>query len=252
MRRVLLLAATALLGSGCIVNNDCVGRTITVQWGTVRSGALVDVFTAGDGSLLSCSQAGVAFVDIFMNGTPVDRWNCTDGGATITNVASGSYTLTVEGVEAGGRIAFRDEFPVNSTACGDQLVQAQPGEGWLDVNYAFQGGGSCAANPSYLWFSMHDDVASAVVAQVDQGSAPTQYQCGVYANPPTSIPPNALFLPLPAGRYTLSWIEERIPVTGGFALAGAYCSPTPFTVQAGIVNYVPVTLANAPPATACH
>jgi hypothetical protein len=243
MRRALLLAAAALLASGCVVHNDCPGRTITIQW---------SAFTAGDGSLLNCAQANVTGVDIFMNGAKVDTWNCTDGGAIITGVPSASHVITVEGVEPSGRIAFRDEFTVNSTACGDQLVNAQPGEGWLDVNYAFQGGGSCAANPSYMWFSMRDEVAGAVVAQVDQNTAPTQYQCGVYANPPSYIPPNALFLPLPAGQFTLSWIEERVPTSGGFALAGAYCTPTPFTVQPGVTNTVGMTLADAPPATACH
>jgi hypothetical protein len=252
MKRFVLLAAAALLGSGCIVHNDntggsCPPPTITVQWNT---------FTGGDNIARGCNAAGVASVDIFMDGANVSTWPCTDGGAVITNVPSGTHQLTVEGIEPSGRIAYRDQFNASAGACGDTLYNAQPAEGWLDVNYAFPAGGSCAGNPSYLWFSITDDIAGAVVARVDENSSPTQYVCGVYANPPSSIPPNALFLPLPEGTYHLNWIEERLPQSGVYVLSGSNCSPTPFSVAGGVFsNTVGVTLADAPPlgsAVACH
>lgn len=243
MRRLALLAAAAVLGSGCIVHGNCDSNTITVQW----SG-----FVAGDGTVLSCGTGAVANVDIFMNGQPVAEWPCTDYGATIGQVAPGTYTLTVEGIESSGRIAFRDEFQASAGSCSANVYTARMAEGWVDVAYAFQGGGSCAGNPSYLWFAISDDVAGAVTAQVDQTLSPTQYVCGVYATPGQPVPPDALFLPFPAGPYHLNWIEEILPTSSGFTLAAANCTPTPFTVQGGVTNTVPVTLTDAPPATACH
>ncbi len=231
MRRLALLAA-AVLGSGCISHGHdttyCAAPTITVQWST---------FTAGDGAQLTCQQAGVAFVDIYTNGNPVARWNCTDLGATITQVAAGSYTLTVEGLESTGRIAFRDEFAVTTAAtCGDTLVAAHPAEGWVDLAYSFATGPTCFANPSYIWFAVYDDVLAGVTAQVDQTTAPRTYACG---------DPAGLVFPLPAGPHRLQWIEERIePSPGTFAVTGANCTLLPFTVTGGITNTVPVVLAD--------
>jgi hypothetical protein len=232
MRRILLLAAAALLGSGCIVHNDNAGdggtcsRTITVTW---------NGFTAGDGAVLSCADAFVAGVDIYMNGQPVSTWACTDGGATITGVQQGSYTLDVEGVESDGRIAFRDEFPVTASACGDTLVHAQPAEGYVDLQYAFASSNVCAPG-SFIWFSVLDQVASIEAALVDRTTAPRTYACG---------DPAGIFFPLPAGPHRLRWVEERVePTPGTFNVTGANCTPYDFTVQGGRTNAVPVTLVD--------
>ncbi len=249
MKRLVLLAAAALLGSGCIVHNDhCNAPTLTVEW---------NGFTGGDGVARGCTAAGVANVDIYMDGTFVSTWPCTDGGALITNVASGTYTLTVEGIESGGRIAYRDEFSATAGSCGDRLYQAQPAEGWVDVNYAFQGGGSCVgslSNPSFMWFSVFDQVANGVAAEVSEKTpgAETQYWCGVYANnPDPSLAAHALFFPLPAGTFTMRWIEERQPTS---TVVGASCTPFDFTVPGGTTTTIPdlsspVTLADT--STAC-
>jgi hypothetical protein len=238
MKRLVLLAAVATLGSGCIVH-DCDTPSITVEWSS---------FVGGDGLARACVDAGVSYVDIYLDGAFVDSWNCTDGGAVITSVPSGTHRLTVEGVESAGRIAYRDDFDVNAASCGDHLVQAQPAEGWVDVNYAFQGGGSCVGtvqNPSYMWFSVFDTVANLVVAEVSEKTPlvdETQYWCGVYANDPNpSLAAHALFIPLPAGTYTMRWIEEHTsPFSGlNYGVVGANCTPFDFTVPRGTTATLP-------------
>jgi hypothetical protein len=245
MRRVLLVAAATLLGSGCIVSNDngvdgTCGRTITVTWSPTHG------FTTGDGVSRSCGDpsVGVAFVDIYMNGVIVDPkgWNCTDGGAIITQVASGSYVITVNGVQpAQGtspeRIAFRDEFTVDATTCGDHLVQAQPAEGYVDLNPNCLGG-------TLLWFSVQDQVANQEVVRVDGSTTPTDFVCGART---------ANLFPLPAGPHRLNWIEEvTTPTPTTFAVTGSHCGPTDFTVSGGATNTVGVSLSDVPPAGVCQ
>ena len=233
MSRVLLLAAAALLGSGCIVSNNdptptCPPSTITVTW---------NGFTRGDGAVLTCSQALVSGVDIFMNGQPVSTWNCTDGGATITQVQPGTYTLDVEGVESGGRIAFRDEFTVSTDGCGDHLVHAQPAEGYVDLNP------NCVSG-SLLWFSVFDEIANKETVRVDGSTTPVDFACGSTT---------ANLFPLPAGPHRMQWLEEVVQQSPtSFLVTGAYCAPTEFTVQGGQTSTVNVSLANVPPAALCQ
>jgi hypothetical protein len=228
----------------------CAPRTLTVEW----SG-----FTGGDGYARGCVAAGVASVDVYLDGAYVSTWPCTDGGAVITGVASGAHSLDVEGLESSGRIAYRDELPATVGSCGDSLYQAAPAEGFVDVNYAFPYGGSCVgtlATPSYMWFSVFDQVAGAVAAEVSERTLPVAdqklYWCGVYANDPDpAVAAHALFFPLPAGTYRMRWIEERQPTS---TVVGAACTPFDFTVAGGTTTTIPgastpVTLANT--STAC-
>ncbi len=236
MRRALLLAAAALLGSGCIVHNDnSCARTITVTW---------NGFTRGDGAVLTCGQAGVDGVDIYMNGQPVSTWNCSDLGATITGVQPGTYTLDVEGIQSGNpvRILYRDSFTVNSSACGDQLVQAQPAAGDVEVQYSFASSNVCTAG-SFIWFSVFDQIANTEVVRVDNTTTPRKYTCG---------DPAGIVFQLPVGAYDLSWTEEAAPTSATtYAVTGANCTPANFTVAGAQFTPVPVVLADVPPAAAC-
>lgn len=231
MRTLALALSAAVLGTGCFVGTDdgCDPRTITVEWST---------FLTGDGARLGCTAAGVAFVDIYMDGTLVESWNCGDQGALITDVQPGSYLLTVEGVESNGRIAFRDEQQIDAGACGGRLMRAVPAEGFVELEYAFSPSNVCADDPSYLWFQVFDEVAGGVTAAVDAAS-PTvdkvRYLC-----------PDALIFPLPAGPHTLDWMQEMVQTgPGAFAVTGAQCSPTGFDVPRGGSVGVPVVMTDA-------
>lgn len=229
MRHLALALAASVLGTGCIIATDddgCDPRTITVEWVG---------FTTGDGNRLGCAAAGVSFVDIYMDGAFVETWSCADGGALITDVQAGVYTLTVEGVESNGRIAFREELDVNANSCGDRLVRVSPAEGYVDLQYAFTPDNVCAADPSYLWFSIYDEVAGFVTAAVDSSSSSldkVRYTC-----------PDLLLLPLPAGPHTLDWMQEMVPTgPSTFAVTGARCTATGFNVVGGDTVGVPVVM----------
>jgi hypothetical protein len=242
MRSLALALCVAVLGTGCIIHDDdsyngggggtCLPSTITVAW---------DGFTFGDGTRGGCADAGVSAVDIYMDDTPVDRWNCADGGAVITDVFSGTYRLTIEGVESSGRIAFRDEQVVTSSGCGDRYVAADPAEGWVGLEYVFSPTNQCVgtlSDPSYLWFSIYDEVARATTAAVDSASTlldKRYYVCSA-----------DMVFPFPAGPHTLDWMQEMVETSlGVFDVTGAQCAPTTFDVPRGSYLGVPVVMTDA-------
>lgn len=232
MRRLALLLAASILGTGCIVDDDdgCGFGSFTVEWPD---------FQLADGSLTpSCAVAGVTAIDIYLNGAAVDtRFSCLDGGAVITGVQSGSYLLTVEGVDASGRILLRDELQIGADRCADRLAQVRPSEGFVELNYSFPSNGTCISpGPSYLWFSIFDQVANATTVQIDEASPfgdQTLYQCGDQ---------RGIVFALPTGTYDLDWIEERQSPL--FNVTGANCARATFAVNPGQQSVVPSVLAD--------
>lgn len=232
MKRLALLLATTFLGTGCIVrDDDCDGGgTLTVEWPQFR--------LADGSSTARCDVAGVTYIDVYLNGQPVPTsFNCVDGGAVITQVESGSYLLTVEGVDANGRILLRDEVQVATDRCGDRLIQVFPSEGYLELSYSFANGGTCITpGPSYLWFSVFDAAAGAPTVQIDEGSPlgdQLLYACGDQ---------RGIVFALPSGAYDLDWIEER--QYPGFLVTGANCSRASFSVDPGQRTVLATTLAD--------
>ena len=70
MRRLALLLAASLLGTGCVVSDStptptCYPSTITVRWPSF--------LLANGGVTTSCATAGVTFVDVFLGGASVQR-----------------------------------------------------------------------------------------------------------------------------------------------------------------------------------
>lgn len=237
MRRLALLLATTVLGTGCVVeNDDCdLGGTLTVEWPQLQ---------LADGSITArCDVAGVTHVDVYLNGEAVQtRFTCADKGAVITNVASGSYLLTVEAVDATGRIVLRDEVQVATDRCGDRLVQVQPSEGFVELAYSFVNDGTCITpGPSYLWFSVFDAVVGAPSVRIDESSPlgdQLLYACGDQ---------RGIVFALPSGPYDLDWIEER--QYPGFLVTGTNCNRASFSIAAGQRTVLATTLADAQ--TAC-
>src|SRR5512138_1156955 len=249
MKRLALSLAALVVGSGCIVSDThpvACDRNVTVEW---------PQFLAADGTTYpstvdGCARAAIVAVDVFLDDALVDRFACSDGGVTITGVPSGSHTITVEGIEAGSRIAFRDDFVDSATTCGDRLVQAEPAEGFLDLQYSF-GGGTCigtVANPSYIWFSVYDQLAGQVTAEVGPASHLSdqpRYKCG--------SPPVRPVLPLPAGPYTVRWVEETVLNQDGqtFTVTARNCAPTPTSTSVTGATTTPFPVALADSNVAC-
>ncbi len=234
MRRLALLLATSVLGTGCIVHDDsssnppCFASTITVRWPSFQ--------LASGGVTPSCATAGVSYVDVYMNDQPVKQegFACGAGGVTITNVPAGSARITVEGVAADGTtILLRDELTVSPAACGDVLVDAQPAEGTLQLAYSFTPN-VCTDGGSYIWFSVYDQIARVVSAVADETANTTSYLCG-----------DPIRFVVPAGAYTLQRIEEAVPSGGSYLASARNCNPTTFSVDRAAESIVTVALADA-------
>lgn len=218
---LLLTAAASLAGTGC-GSGPCT-RSVTVDW----SGG----FLGADGSRLSCAQAGVTEVDLYINGDPnsLARVACTSLGAQAVDLPGGSTMITVEGVESGGRIAFRDEPTVNTT-CGDVHVVAVPAEGTLALQYTFAPSNVCyATQPTYIWSKVWDNVANEAAFQ-DTGTG-GQNLCGT-----------ALTYRLPAGSYTLMGVNEYSPSA---RIVGADCTQRTFTIAGARETAVPASLVDS-------
>jgi hypothetical protein len=232
MRRLALSLLAAVAATGCVGTSDtCDVRNVTVTWN--------DGFDGPDAAFIGrlCPGAGVGYVDLFLDGQYVGRWNCGDYGATITGVQTGSYTLTAEGISGNGStILYRQDVAVNVSGCGDFAIAVVPGAGTVNLQYAFFQNGAmlppaqqvCAPS-SFLWLSIFDVIANQGAVLSDAGSNPNAYTCG-----------GTFQLALPEGNYTLDWMEERGP---GGSLESADCSLRPFTLAARATTPVPVDLA---------
>jgi hypothetical protein len=229
MNRLTVLLAAALLGTGCI-DEDCDTSTVSIGW---------DSFLLADGTqTTSCSVAGVSSVDVFMDNQPVGNFDCADGGVSVTGVPDGTHLFTIEGLDASSFIILRDEISVSASGCGEQLFSVRPAEGSVDLAYSFTPVNQCAADPSYLWFSIFDQIVGDVTVRIDDSSSTqdkTRYIC-----------PEAIIFPMPAGSYTLQWIEERVVTSPGvFSVTGANCQDADFAVSGGSTSTVNVSLPDA-------
>ena len=231
MKRLAFVLAAAVLGTGCNpVQDRCTG-TVSLQWDFQRPDGSVPTGTVN----AVCVAAGVAFVDVFMDGQPVDRFSCSEGGATIVDVRSGQYLMTVEGVDAGDVIRYREEFNLDARSCGDPLIATRPAAGFVDLNYSLPGG-VCGASPSYLWFALRDAVTGHLHPEsVDAANNPHRYTC-----------PGDVIVSLPAGAYTLEWMEERDTSNG---VLGVDCTDRPFDVFGGTTTAQTPAIADS--TTAC-
>lgn len=221
-RLALLLAAVSVLGTGCIVHNDnnpprsvpppC-ARSLTLGW---QFRDYTNFVTA------SCGTAGVAELDVYLNDGFVGTFPCGPGGVTIDGISSGTQQVTVEGIDlnnvtglGANRIAYRDEFAVNTTACGDHPVTTEPAEARVDLNYTVDGAPSCAGSCS-VWFNILDTIAG-------NGTVAANY--GNYAN---VTYPNDVILFLPVGTYAVDFLQV---VTGSTPVAVKRACPPGATFE---------------------
>jgi hypothetical protein len=223
MKRLALTLAAAVLGTGCIAvvddhENTCF-PSATVDWS----------FRNADGGVTSsCNAAGVTWVDVWANGALVGEFDCFGPAGTVA-LARGANLVTVEGLDApfdaGGAVLYRDEFTVDAAACGHQgTFAAVPAEGRVNLDYATTSAPPCAGGPCYVWFAVHDDIANETAWVANAQFAPTSYPY-----------PNDIVARLPAGSYTVHWMQV---VSGGFMERQA-CAAVGFDVAAGNPGLAP-------------
>lgn len=226
-RLAILLAAASVLGTGCIVSNDCSTRNVDVTWSSFR---LYDNTVT-----TSCATAGVAYVDVIVGSSQPVRSYCGDGGVSLTGVPSG--TITVEGIAAdGSTILVRDQISIATSACGVQTVDTQPSEGTVRINFAVPG--DQCVNSSYMWYRVDDQIAGGTAA-LETGYDLTRNSCdaGQGDHVPTPIQ-----IVLATGDYSLRWIEE---VVSPGTVYSANCTPVSFGVNPAQRTDLPVVLVDA-------
>jgi hypothetical protein len=221
MKRIAFVLAAAFLGTGCVFVDDHCDPTVTIEWTT---------FENAEGFVTpSCATAGVEAIDVWVNGARVGVFDCFGPSGTVP-LSDGGNELRVEGIDALGRIAYRDWFSFDAPACGHNgTLQTNPAEGFVDVDYAFSPVNACSAPPSFIWLQVRDDVAGQI-AFVENGVGAAQ-QCSLTAAAPRYR--------LPFGAFTLVGIEEVVPIGGGaFGVTAANCTPHPFDIGAGATTTV--------------
>jgi hypothetical protein len=257
--RSLALAAVAslpLLG-GCIAH-PCDAPTEVIHWQLQNYDASSRGCLAASGSL----DPDIAYVDVYI-GSGTSRplsYNCTDGAAYLdmSAYAPGSYPVTVEGVDAGGTIYYRDQFNILVGQCGGGTDLAVLREGLLNIDYHFGAPGTAAdlcygSGTGYIWFDLWDEVANQAISSITtltSTAAPSwrdRYACG-----------DLVEFPVPFGTYTLRGIQEVVaPLTTAPLSVAESCSPTSATVDrlgSATVTYLtpPDLVPPAAGAAACY
>jgi hypothetical protein len=223
MKPLALALAVTVLGSGCIVVDDdgpapC-ASDLALDWD----------FQLFDASVAGCFDAAVEWVDVWVDGQLVDTFDCYAGGGTVWGPAGSA--VTVEGVEANGRIAFRDWLTAPG-GCGTRFASTRPAEGIANLNYSAPGG--CTSSPCYLWYAVFDYEANGYTAVIDQSSPAAVKTLHPY--------PNDVEILLPVGSHRLDWMEL---VGSSFFGEAMTCSAAGFDVAAASVTTVPATLSAA-------
>jgi len=233
MNRLLVaLVAASLLGTGCVSSDTCDARTVSIGWPS---------FLLANGSVVtSCAQAGISTIDVFMDNAGVGTFNCTDGGVNVTGVLNdGDHIFDVEGFDSvSGSLALRDSFTVGNGNCAAQVVNAQPSEGTFVLSYNFNPNLCTSATNSFIWFTIHDDIANETIA-FDGSHAPQTYTCG---NGSTTTPVPISFA-LASGNYTLQRTEEVLYPAPPTQEAGN-CNATAFDMVGGQQTQLNVPLAD--------
>jgi len=244
-RLFLTLTASAAwaMSTGCVVSDvcdpysdagcpgPCDSRMVAVGWPS---------FLLADHSVTSsCAAAQVSTVDVYMDDQPVTSLPCSAGGVNVTDVPNnGAHRFTVEALDSNtATIALRDEQTVDNSGCADLVLNTQPSEGTLVLNYSFTPDLCTSATSSYIWFTIHDDIANQAIA-VDGGHTPQAWTCGNGTTTPVPIS-----FPLASGPYTLQRTEEVL--YPGPAQQAGNCSSTGFDVSGATQTQVNVPLTDA-------
>jgi len=234
----LALAAAALLPlvSGC-VSSTCDVPTVTIDW------ALQDV----NGARWDCGAAGVAYVDVYFDGTNWSaRYDCAAGGALIdvSGFAPGAYPVTVEGIGSDQATIYdRAQFNVSVQECTGSAYYPVLGEGQLEIDYHFS---PDVCHGGYMWYALYDEVAGQYISAVYFDTQPASWKdyYGCYS----TAGGTPLSFPVPYGRYTLAWIQEVMnplaPLEADVNPVQQACVQPPVDVTGPGTTFYPVTLSD--------
>lgn len=232
MKPLALALVASALGTGCIVVDDdhSCSRSVTVDWS----------FQRADGGVTErCDTAGVARIDVWANNVRVGSFDCFGPAGTVA-LARGTNALTVEAVDGGGTVRYRDFLSVNADACGNRgTIASRPTQGYVDVDYALPSNACYPTQPTYMWLEVRDDVSD-TTAFTETGTG--AFQTCSLTNP-------APRYAVPVGTFTLLGIEEVLPIGGGqVSTVRADCAHRPFTVAAQQVTPIyPVLISSGTP-----
>jgi hypothetical protein len=233
MKRLVVLSVASMVAAGCTTHDTCDARTVSIGW---------PQFLLADGSQpTSCSGAGIGDVDVFMDDQPVATIPCTDGGVNVTGVLNDKdHLFTVEGIDSStGAIALRAEVNVAPSNCSSPLVNTQPSEGIVELDYSFTPNSCISDVNSYIWFSIKDNISGDVIT-VDGTHSPQQYHCG--SGRVGEFTPLPIQFALASGIYSFQRMEEVL-YPGPVPTAGN-CNSADFTITGATNQPVAVALAN--------
>lgn len=190
MNRALLLLPMAALASGCYVAPPC-DPVANVYW----------TFTVpGLNGLMTCADAGVTSVDIFVDNALVETVPCQGpaaDGIQLVGFDRGTHLLQLDVYDRNDVRRYQYDGNINLSGCTSTFDVVGSGvAGDLDLTYLFQPAQNCLTG-SYAWYQLRD----ASGGNFDVAPISTQNACGVQPIGP---------LALPAGVYTLSRFEVGV------------------------------------------
>jgi hypothetical protein len=244
MRHLVLAAPLLALATACA--EPCTAPVLTVSWR----------FTLPDGAGdVRCPAAGVATVDLWLDGAPLAAGvACDQGTASFPGVAAGAHAFTMRGIGADGAMRYQTWGDLAVDACGETRVTMSPGAGTLRVAYPTSTG-RCAseADPAtngYLWYQLLDRTTGLTASTVNASTTP-QLGCA---------PGDQAWFELPVawGLYRLRWIQVvTSPLATNprpiFQYCPALAPPPAPTIDVDVVSTgrTTLTVPLAPPTGPC-
>ncbi|HUL58919.1 MAG TPA: hypothetical protein VLU43_06585 [Anaeromyxobacteraceae bacterium] len=222
MKRALLTLAAAVLGTGCVVNDNPCGTDVALTWS----------FTDETGAPASCADLGMNYVDVWDGGSYLTSYSCVGSGGTaaLPTLSVGSHTLVVEGVhvDTSGTITTiitRDFVDASSSTCTSFGVSATPGRGVLRMNYTLTPTNACVpsdpGSATGIWYTVDDLTSGAPLDSIGPGSSLADRGAVLCS---TTNEYADVFAPY--GGYSVSAMAEvSNPTTPSYATESRLCAP---------------------------
>jgi hypothetical protein len=216
MKRIAILLAAAVFGSGCYVA-PCDPMELAVSWQPVDVNNVVSYCNGGTLS------TNVWYVDVYVDGVWYDQFNCDLGGVSYSSadVSSGSHEIMIEGRNTTtGPPIIRDWYTYNVDSCGTTAAVMYPAEAFIHLVPDACDQYNTDFGVSYLNYSLVDWTWSLAPRIESEVIGATTY--------PTCR--SGVLTAVPLGYYELTGIEE-VTSGGSFYNNGA-CDTTQFPVLA--------------------
>jgi hypothetical protein len=162
-------------------------------------------------------------LDLYVNNGFVGTFPCAGPPVTVDGISRGVQSIRVEAVDVSNhlglganRIAYRDVFTLDTTACGDSPVLSEPAEGRVNLDYTVDAAPACSGGACVVYYQVVDQLTGGVAANYAQ-----------YAG--VGYPSDVLVF-LPLGSYSVDFMQV---VSGGLAEKNACTHPTFSVVRPG-------------------